>query len=99
LHSVDSSIGLPTHTGSLSQSELDRYLHHHVDRNPESNGRCEAPLANSAGRLFVETSTKATKNLHVSHRPVAQYDDLEQDVSSNAKPSRLLRVVRSFFVK
>jgi hypothetical protein len=87
------------HLLPLSQLELDRNLHHHIDGRAETTRGGESPLPNGIDRALIQASTESLEHFQVADRPVRADDNLENDVSLDPPSPCFLRVIRPDLAK
>src|SRR5688572_2927702 len=83
--------GRPTRS---PQRELHRHFDDDVDRLATPARRRELPLAHGSHRPLIETGAQALQDGDVADAAIAAHDDLEDHVTGNPAPSRIVGVIR-----
>jgi hypothetical protein len=81
------------------EHEFHRDLDDHVDGLTQSACGCELPLPDRLDRALVEAGTQSASYRHVRDRAVAVDDDFEEDISRDAAPAGVIRVLRLDLMK
>jgi hypothetical protein len=76
------------------EHEFHRDLDDHVDGLTQSACGRELPLPDRLDRALVEAGTQSAPYRHVRDSAVAVDDDFEEDISCDAAPAGLIRVLR-----
>src|SRR4030095_5639589 len=83
----------------LPQRELDCDFDQHVHGHAFALRGREAPLTHRADSALVQPIAKALQHVGVSDTAVTPHDDLEDDIASDAAPSRVFRILRLHLVQ
>src|SRR5438128_674604 len=92
-------VSITFHIVRLSQLELDRDFDDHVHWNPQAVRGGETPLPHRIRGALIEAGAQALQHSHVSDAAVTADHDLHHDVSFDATPASLFRVVRFHFAQ
>jgi hypothetical protein len=93
------SIVSPILVSPLAQSEFHRHFDEYGDPRAMSQRRRELPLSHRGDSAFVQPGPEPSYHAHVGDGAVGSHDHLQQNLSFEARPARLLGVIGGYFTQ